>query len=299
MQRGEYPIETGFRSYHPMVLVSYYISVGVLLLYFNHPLFLLAAFLFLVVANLTHDKGKELKKWLPMLLIMSSFIVLLNPFLVSRGTNILFYFRGKQVTVEATVYGVVMTLSIVAIIILFISFNLILNGNKFLYVFSRILPKLAFLSMLAIRFVPLLRVRLEEITDVQRVRGIDMRSGSIRNRAKSGMVLLQILLTWSLEEAMETADSMEARGYGTGKRSSYLPFRWEKRDIGWLVTIWILFIACLLGGMLGYGKIHIYPELGTLQFYLLDWILLGCLSILVTFPLFVEGREQIRWKLSR
>ena len=282
-----------------MVLVSYYIAIGVLLLYFNHPLFLLAAFLFLVVVNLTHDKGKELKKWLPMLLIMSSFIVLLNPFLVSRGTNILFYFRGKQVTVEATVYGVVMTLSIVAIIILFISFNLILNGNKFLYVFSRILPKLAFLSMLAIRFVPLLRVRLEEITDVQRVRGIDMRSGSIRNRAKSGMVLLQILLTWSLEEAMETADSMEARGYGTGKRSSYLPFRWEKRDIGWLVTIWILFIACLLGGMLGYGKIHIYPELGTLQFYLLDWILLGCLSILVTFPLFVEGREQIRWKHSR
>lgn len=292
-------METGIRSYHPMVLASYYMTVGVLLLYFNHPLFLLVAFLFLIAVNMSHDKGKELKKWWPMLLIMSSFIMLLNPFLVARGTNILFYFRGKQVTLEATLYGVVMALSIVAIIILFISFNLILNGNKFLYIFSRILPKLAFLSMLAIRFVPLLRVRLGEIADVQRVRGIDISAGSIRSRIKSGMVLLQILLTWSLEEALETANSMEARGYGTGKRSSYLPFQWEKRDVGWLIAIWIIFITCLAGGMLGYGKIYIYPELGTLQFYPLDWVLIGCLSILVTFPLLVEGREQIRWKLSR
>lgn len=282
-----------------MVLVSYYIAVGVLLLYFNHPIFLLLIFLLLIVLNLTHDRGKELKKWLPVLLIMSSFIVLLNPFLVSRGTTILFYFRGKQVTVEASLYGVVMSLSIVGIIILFISFNLILNGNKFLYIFSRVLPKLAFLSMLAIRFVPLLRVRLGEIADVQRVRGIDIKSGSIKNRAKSGMVILQILLTWSLEEALETANSMEARGYGTGKRSSYLPFQWEKRDVGWLVIIWLLFIACLIGGFLGYGKIYIYPELGTLQFYMLDWILLGIVTVLVAFPLFVEGREQLRWKLSK
>ncbi|MBO1910747.1 energy-coupling factor transporter transmembrane protein EcfT, partial [Microvirga sp. 3-52] len=264
-KRGEYPIETGYHSYHPIVLFSYYLSIGVLLLYFNHPLFLLVALIILVAVNISHDKGRELKKWIPMLLTMSSFIILLNPFLVSRGTNILFYFRGKQVTLEASMYGIVMALSIVAIIIMFISFNIILNGNKFLYIFSRVLPKLAFLSMLAIRFVPLLRMRLTEIADVQRVRGIDIKTGSIRKRTKSGMVLLQILLTWSLEEALETANSMQARGYGTGKRSTYLPFRWGKQDIGWGLLIISLFIACLIGGLLGYGKIYIYPELGTLR----------------------------------
>ena len=234
--------------------------------------------------------------WIPLLLTMSSLIILLNPFLVSRGTNILFYFRGKQVTLEASLYGVVMALSIAAIIILFISFNMILNGNKFLYIFSRVLPKLAFLSMLAIRFAPLLRLRLSEIADVQRVRGVDIKTGSIRNRAKSGMILLQILLTWSLEEALETANSMQARGYGTGKRSAYLPFLWGKRDIVWLSIIIFLFGACLSGGLLGYGKIYIYPALGTLQFYPLDWLFLLFLIILATFPLIVEGGERIRWK---
>ena len=162
-------METGYRSFHPIVLFSYYLSIGVLLLYFNHPIFLLVTLLILIGVNVGHDRGRELKLWIPLLVTMSSLIILLNPFLVSRGTNILFYFRGKQVTLEASLYGIVMALSIIAIIVLFISFNMILNGNKFLYIFSRALPKLSFLSMLAIRFVPLLRLRLTEIADVQRV----------------------------------------------------------------------------------------------------------------------------------
>ena len=96
--------------------------------------------------QLTHDKGKALRKWIPMLVGMSAVIILVNPFLNSRGTTIFFYFRGKQVTLEATVYGVVMALSLVIILLMFISFNLILNGNKFLFVFSKFLPKTDFFN---------------------------------------------------------------------------------------------------------------------------------------------------------
>src|SRR5690606_6971572 len=171
-----------------------------------------------VMANIAHDHGKTMKQWLPMLIGISALMIVLNPFLNSRGTHVFFYFRGKQVTLEATVYGIVMALSLVTILLIFISFNLILNGNKFLFVFSKLLPKTAFLVMLAIRFVPLLKRRLGEINDVQRIKGMTIASGNIKERAKNGMVIMQILLTWSLEEAIETADSMKARGYGLGKR---------------------------------------------------------------------------------
>lgn len=292
-------MESGFRGYHPYVLFFYYLYVGSLVMYFNHPLFLLTALIVLIVINLSHDRGKALKKWLPILLIMGTIMILLNPFLVSRGTNILFYFRGKQVTLEALMYGITMSLSLISILILFISFNLILNGNKFLFIFSRILPRTAFLTMLSIRFVPLLKARLDEINSVQRIRGMTMTSGSLRERARSGMLIIQILLTWSLEEAIQTADSMKSRGYGTGKKTSYIPYQMEKQDWGWLLTSSILFLICLAGGILGYGKIEIYPELGTLHLYLLDWVLFISMIILVSFPLFVEGREHIRWKFSK
>lgn len=291
-------MESGFRSCHPFVVFFYYLCVGFLAMYFNHPAFLLVSCLLLFGANLAHGGGKALRKWIPSLVGMSVAIIVLNPLLNSRGTHIFFYFRGKQVTLEATMYGVVMALSIVTILLMFISFNFILNGNKFLFVFSSFLPRTAFLTMLAIRFVPLLKRRLDEISDVQRIKGTTASTGTIWERAKNGMTMLQILLTWSLQESMDTADSMKARGYGTGKRNPYIPYRMNKRDKGWLVTLTALFALCATGGMLGYGKIIIYPALGTLHLYFLDWILLFCMMLMVSFPLLVEGREQLKWKFS-
>lgn len=289
-------MENGIHGYHPYVVFFYYICTGSLIMYFKHPLFLFIALLLLIFVNISHDRGAALKKWSIPLVVMSLFFIVLNPFLVSRGTNILFYFRGKQVTLEATVYGIIMALAIVSVIILFVSFNLILNGNKFLYIFSKVLPRTAFLIMLAIRFVPLLKGRFDEISAVQRVRGRTMTVGTLRERARNGMNMIQILLTWSLEEAVQTADSMKSRGYGIGKKTSYIPYRMEKRDWAWLTTLLLLFVICLTGGMLGYGKILIYPELGTLALYPLDWVLLVSMITLISFPLLVEGRERLRWK---
>lgn len=289
-------MENGIRGYHPYVVFFYYICTGFLVMYFKHPLFLATALMILICVNISHDRGKSLRKWSIPLVVMSLFFIVLNPFLVSRGTNILFYFRGKQVTLEATMYGVVMAIALVSVIVMFVSFNILLNGNKFLYIFSKVLPRTAFLLMLAIRFVPLLKSRFDEIRAVQRVRGTTMTVGSLRQRARNGMHMIQILLTWSLEEAIQTADSMKARGYGIGKKTSYIPYRMEKKDWVWLITLLILFSICIWVGTLGYGKIVIYPEIGTLHLYTLDWMLFVCMIVIIAFPLIVEGRERLRWK---
>lgn len=289
-------MENGIRGYHPYVVFFYYMCSGFLIMYFNHPIFLSTALLILIFVNISHDRGRALKRWTIPLIVMGVFFVVLNPLLVSRGTNILFYFRGNQVTLEAFVYGGVMALAIVSVIVMFVSFNVILNGNKFLYIFSKVLPRSAFLMMLAIRFVPLLKSRFNEIHGVQRVRGTTMTVGTLRQRARNGMNMIQILLTWSLEEAVQTADSMKARGYGIGKKTSYLPYRMEMRDWGWLLAFIVLLTLCILGGMLGYGKILIYPALGTLHLYPLDWVVFISMMIVLSFPLLVEGSERIRWK---
>src|SRR5690625_1703174 len=293
-----YIMENGFRGYHPYVVFFYYLCTGFLIMYFKHPLFLLIALILLIFINISHDRGQALKKWTIPLVVMSLFFIMLKPFLVSRGTNILFYFRGKQVTLEALTYGVVMALTIVIILMMFISFNIVLNGNKFLFVFSRILPKTAFLIMLTIRFIPLLKERYDEIETVQQVKGKSLKAGSLINRMKSGMNFMQILLAWSLEEAIQTADAMKARGYGTGKKSSYIPYKIQGRDWASLILLTLLFAICLFGGSLGYGKIVIYPELGTLQLYLLDWITFISMILLLAFPIIIEGREKVRWTFS-
>lgn len=292
-------MENGFRGLHPFILLAYYIASAILIMIYNHPVFLLTTLILLILVNISHDKGKTLKQWSIPLLVMGMIFALMNPLFVSRGTHILFYLGHRQITLEALMYGVYMSLMLMSIIVLFVSFNFVLNGNKFLYVFSKIIPRTAFLLMLTIRFVPLLKGRYDEIAAVQRVRGMTMSEGNLRNRARNGMSMIQTLLTWSLEEAIQTADSMQSRGYGLGKKSSYVLYQMERKD-WWTAFIFaILLSVCLFGSAYGYGKIIIYPELGTLQFYLLDWLSFASLCCLVAYPLIIEGIEHIRWTLYK
>lgn len=292
-------MENGFRGLHPFILLAYYIASAILIMIYNHPVFLLTTLILLILVNISHDKGKTLKQWSIPLLFMGMVFALMNPLFVSRGTHILFYLGHRQITLEALMYGVYMSLMLMSIIVLFVSFNFVLNGNKFLYVFSKIVPRTAFLLMLTIRFVPLLKGRYDEIAAVQRVRGMTMSEGNLRNRARNGMSMIQTLLTWSLEEAIQTADSMQSRGYGLGKKSSYVLYQMERKD-WWTAFIFaILLSVCLFGSAYGYGKIIIYPELGTLQFYLLDWLSFVSLCCLVAYPLIIEGIEHIRWTLYK
>src|SRR5690625_1466647 len=189
-------MENGFKGYHPYVLFAYYLMVGILIMVYNHPVFLFTLLMALLLINFSHDSGKSLKKWSVPLLIMGFAFMLINPLLVSRGSHILFYLGNRQITLEATMFGIVMSLTLIAIIVLFVSFNIILNGNKFLFVFSKIVPRTAFLIMLSIRFVPLLHNRFSEISSVQRVRGMTMLYGNLRERARNGMSMMRTLLTW-------------------------------------------------------------------------------------------------------
>ncbi len=289
-------IESGFRGCHPFVIFFYYMCVGIIAMYLNHPLLLLIACLLLIAVNIAHGGGADVKKWLPVLAAMNSVLIVCNALLVSEGTTVLFFLFGRKVTLEATVFGIVLALSLSLLLLMFISFNAVLNGNKFLFVFSSLLPRTAFLIMLAVRFVPLLKKRLDEIADVQRIKGVSVASGTLQERCRNGMALLQILLTWSLEEAVETADSMKARGYGTGKRSPYIPYRMAVADYVWLLILVILLASCIACGAFGYGRIMIYPELGPWNLTFFDVALLVQITIMLSFPLLIEGGEQLRWK---
>jgi len=290
-------MDNGFRGFHPYILLFYYIVSGILIMYYNHPIFMIVALILLLFVSIIHDGGKALKKWAIPLIMMGTIFAVLNPLLVSRGSHILFYIGNRQITLESTMFGVTMALTLVAVILLFVSFNIILNNNKFLFIFSKILPRTAFLMMLAMRFVPLLKGRYEEISAVHRLRGLTVTQGSLKERAKNGMNMIQTLLTWSLEEAIQTADSMQARGYGSGKKTSYILYKMEKKDWFLAIFLGVLLIICLAGGWLGYGKIIIYPALGTLQFYPIDWIVLCCMVIVIALPLILEGIEWLQWKL--
>ncbi|MRG85768.1 energy-coupling factor transporter transmembrane component T [Salinibacillus xinjiangensis] len=289
----------GFKSFHPIVLLVYYIFLIAGLMLYQHPVFLFVAGCFVTLINLLLDGGKQIKKWGLMIFIMCIFSIILTPLFNQRGNQILFYVFNNQVMLEGIIQGVMIAFTLFGIIAIFITFNMVITPEKFLFLFSKWFPQWALLIMLSMRFVPLLRRRLKEIQEVQQLKGVSVKNGNIKQRAKNGMLIIQILLTWSLEESIQTGDSMTARGYGFGKRSKYQPFYMRKRDLVALGYIVCTGLTVLFGWWLGDGVLTLLPILEPVWLQGREWFYLAVWLLFIGFPIWTEGKERLKWRYFR
>ncbi|MGJ7919495.1 energy-coupling factor transporter transmembrane component T [Neobacillus sp. LXY-4] len=285
-----------FERFHPLVLFSYYVGVLALLMLLFHPIVLVVGLVIIVIFHFIQDRCRSLRRWFFLMVSTGVIIIILNPLFNQNGSHVLFNIFKRQFTLEATMFGVTTALSIMGVIAIFVSYNEVMTPNKIFYLFSKLLPQFAVLLMLTLRFIPLMKRRLEEISAVQTSKGLSVRSGSWNSRVKSGLLYVQVLLTYSLEEAIQTADSMKARGYGLGTRSTYDYFRFKKADLTAIIYLVLFMILALYGRFLGYGFLTIYPLIETLKLSVMDTAVFGEFLLFLGFPLFVEIGGMLKWR---
>lgn len=291
-------MEQRFAQFHPAVTFLFYIGALSLLMLMLHPLFLVCGFIVVLLISFIHGQIQGLKRWSILMISTVVFILILTPLFNERGRTVLFEIANHRITLEAITYGGMTAISIISVIALFVSYNEIMTPNKLLFLFSKILPQFAVLLMLTLRFIPLMRRRLAEISAVQSSKGLSVLHGRFKDKAKNGLLYVQVLLSYSLEEAIQTADSMKARGYGSGKRSTYEYFRLKNIDIVAMVFLVSIFITLVfLRIYSGYGFLTIYPRMESFQLSEIEFLCLAGYLLFFSFPLLVEGWGYIRWRL--
>ncbi|KUP21570.1 energy-coupling factor transporter transmembrane component T [Paenibacillus sp. DMB5] len=292
-------MSSGFRAMHPAVALLYYAGLLLFAALITHPLFLITELGGLILLLLLQGQGRQLLRGLPFYLLMAGSVAVLNPLFSHRGAHILFYLWDQPITLEAVLYGLIMMLVLLTIFLLFISYNYTVTTDKFMYAFAAAAPKTALLTLMAIRFVPLFQRRLREITMIQRFRGIDVGEGSLRKRMRDGMTLLKVLLTWSLEEALQTGDSMKARGYGIRRRSTYSIYKMDWLDKAVLLLLGLSGLIPLILWLQGYGTFEIYPRMKPLVFGGREAVMYISFCLFVLIPPGLEGKEIWLWRSSR
>ncbi|GAA0597191.1 energy-coupling factor transporter transmembrane protein EcfT [Virgibacillus siamensis] len=106
--------------------------------------------------------------------------------------------------------------------------------------------ELALMMSISLRFIPTLLQETDKISKAQASRGVDFRTGTIKERVKAVVPLLVPLFVSAFKRAEELAMAMEARGYQGGEgRSKLRELKIEKRDI----AIYIVFI-CVVAALL-------------------------------------------------
>lgn len=294
---GEQSMRDSFSKYHPIVNMVYFISVLAVTMSCMHPVTqlvnLVCAFLYAVEL-----KGRRTAVWtlrigLPMILLAA----VINPLFNHAGVTILGYFpNGNPLTLESILYGLAAGCMLATVLLWFVCFQEVITTDKLIYLFGKLIPASSLILSMTLRLVPRFRMQLAGIIEAQRMLGRDMTSGNVFKRVKNAITILSILITWSLEDAIETADSMRCRGYGLEGRTAFSIYIMEARDKTALV--WILSSGCLLllyGGICKGLEFRYFPSVYMAPFNIMTVLLQIMNLLLAATPLLIHGKENEQW----
>ncbi len=286
-----------FSTYHPAVNFLYFTLILVFSMFFMHPVCLatslLSALCYSIYLNGKKALFFNLKYMLPLLIITA----LINPAFNHEGGTILTYLRdGNPLTLESITYGIAAAVMLITVISWFSCYNEVMTSDKFVYLFGRIIPALSLILSMALRFVPRFKAQIKVVSDAQKCIGRDVSNGSILQRAKHGIRILSIMVTWALENAIETADSMKSRGYGLPGRTAFSIYRFDKRDKKAMLFLSLCGIYIILGAFLGGIYWRYFPTMKGVGFELYPISLYICYFALCIMPVVINVNEDRKWK---
>ena len=285
-----------FDRCHPAINFLYFALVLVFTMVFLHPVSLVIS-LGTALAYLTALKGMEsIKNGMKLLVPMMLMAAILNPAFNHEGVTILTYLpSGNPLTLESILRGLAGAVMLAAVITWFQCYSAVMTSDKFVYLFGRVIPALSLVLSMTLRFIPKFKAQLRVVTQAQRCVGRDVSQGSIPQRVRTGITILSILITWSLENAIETADSMKSRGYGLPGRTAFSIYRFDKRDKALLVWLLALGGYILVGWLTGAVAWQYAPILkGAVGLFPMTFQL-AYLALCLT-PILLKRKEDRAWK---
>lgn len=280
-----------FQAQHPLVALLYYCELFAALFLFDSLFYTAVILIWMTPLACRMVGARRALRILGGALVLGGLLLALNPLLNSEGIHILFYLGERPVTMESLLYGVHNLLLIAALLILFPSLNVLLDSERILFLFSRLMQTSALILSMAMRFVPLLTRRARELRQLHRQEG-----GSLPARLRHAGKLLGALLDWTMEEGMQSARTLRARGYGAKSRSFYCVFRFTARDAG--ASIFLLAGLGLLIGLriFGAGKWLYFPAFDAPRMDFLQAAGLCALCLVCGYPFLLEaGSRALCW----
>lgn len=285
---------SAFEKYHPAVLLLYFLSVLLICMFVSNPVIQLLALLGGICFCLILPHHMRTVSGITAFLGLFLLITFTNPLFSHNGVTPLFFLNGNPITLEAFAYGMAMAVMVIAVLLWCRCYTEIMTSDKFLYLFGKAIPKLSLVLSMALRFVPLFVRQMHKVSRAQKAMGL-YSSESYTDRVKSAMRVFMAMIAWSIENTMETAVSMRARGYGLKGRTSFQLFCFRTYDGRMLAVTLLLLGITLLGVGAGQTVFYYYPRISGLNssaFVVAVYIAFGILAFL---PFMIEVREKIKW----
>lgn len=289
-----------FSGFHPLVNFLYFTLVLLYSMFFLHPICLLVSLTCAFTYSIYLNGRRAVRFNFLALLPLMAVTALLNPAFNHAGVTILTYLpSGNPLTLESIAYGAAAAAMLVSVICWFSCYNVVMTSDKFVYLFGRIIPALSLVLSMTLRFIPKFKAQIRIVSNAQRCVGRDVSDGSILQRAKHGLTILSIMVTWALENAIETADSMRSRGYGLPGRTAFSIYRFDRRDRAALLFLVVCGGYILVGKALGGIYWRYFPSIRGMAAQPLSLTVYAAYLALCLLPVIVDVAADLKWDTIR
>ena len=289
-----------FMTFHPAVNFLYFSVMIIFAVAIFHPV-TCGVSLAGGLAYAIMLRGKKAAGFfLKMPLVIMALIFIMNPLFVHKGITVMFMIGDIQITREAFVYGGCSALATGAVIMWFYCYSQVMTSDRFMAVFGRVAPSSSLVFSMVLRFLPRLTRQAGMISEAQDsiLRHNGNYNETKKSRMKKGIRTTSVLTTWALENSIETADSMRARGYGLKGRTNYSGFRMNGEDAVMAAAIILMALMVIITKVCGSLYFAAYPVVYFEKVSAMTISAVIGYTILCFVPLMMFAVEAVIWKKS-
>ena len=238
--------------------IAYCAALGIVALVVDHPLVLGAALVCVVAAGVAAGVGRELRRAAWIAVPLGVTIAAINPLVTREGLTVIARLGEvpalgqMDITLEATVYGLVLGLRAVVLIEAFALYSAAVDPDEVLRLFRRVSYRSALTATLATRMVPVLARDARRLADAQRCRPA---------RPAPRLALVRAVAAGALDRAVDVAATLEVRGYGTARRPPRAGRPWSRHDVAFAASAVAILALGVAGTIAGIGDVRAYPAL--------------------------------------
>ena len=259
--------DTTLHRLHPAAKMASALAVVVSALVLSNPVYILAllAGTFVLAAL-----GKVAGPWwafMRLFAFIALTVVAINLLVSSRGETT--YWEGPyiagfgqlSVRLEGVVFGAVMALRLFTVVSAFTILTLTVHPDEFTQLLARYAYRSGLAVSLSTRFYPAVVRDASAIMDAQRSRGLDLDSGGRVASIRRRVAVVMPLFHTSLERAVGTAEAMEARGFGSPRRTRWTRRGWGAHDLVAMASSAALMLASAYLALWRDGTADYFPRI--------------------------------------
>lgn len=234
------------------------LSLGLAALMVSNPIVLGAVALAVLGAAVAAGVGREVARTARFTLPFAVFIAVLNALITRNGLTVILRLGDlplighTDVTLEATVYGLVLGLRAMVLISCGALYTATVDPDEMLALLRPLSFRSALTATLATRMVPVLLRDSRRLAEAQRCR-----PGPPPSRA----TLLRAATAGVLDRALDVAAVLEVRGYGAGGRGHRRRRTWNRHDFEFALAAAVILALAVSAGPLGQAAFAPYPSL--------------------------------------